>query len=208
MTEYTMDIHIKRLKEILTKPDPSEWCPQHIYPDIYENTCEICKSFVGIEKGCPCITLGEEEAIRKTKEAIKEYERKNAMKKITLSSIEGEGYPHFESLCADLIRADHFYFYDEEIQLNDIKNDIDTENLTSFLRKKGYFKEEKPFKVRIRGNDIIGKEEIIVEAYKEGETIKRSLLFKITKEGKLSLFYNINPEIPVETNANGQIVEV
>ena len=94
--KYTQEVHIKQLRKLLEKPEPCELCPAKIgNPKIirmflgcrnleYLKICSICRKFVGLKssskyieslnKKCPCHVLGKEEALRRTIEALEEYE--------------------------------------------------------------------------------------------------------------------------------------
>ena len=75
--EYTTDMHIERLVEILSSdkeicsccPATEDYSGRHSCSKFWTNSaCEICMEFVGLTAGimCPCITLGEEEALKIT----------------------------------------------------------------------------------------------------------------------------------------------
>ena len=91
--KYTQEIHIKQLRKMLKLPEPCELCPAKIgnhriflgWRDLhYLKICSICRKFIGLKssskymeslnKKCPCNVLGKEEALRRTIEALEEYE--------------------------------------------------------------------------------------------------------------------------------------
>lgn len=91
-TVYSLELHILKLKRMLRiKHTPVKMmCPAkpnfmlgEDKPDDHWKTsiehkapCTICKDFIGVEgQGCPCMMLGEEEAIKRTREKLKEAER-------------------------------------------------------------------------------------------------------------------------------------
>jgi hypothetical protein len=81
MKKYTVDIHVRRLKEMLEKHNPCLCCPAQrnfrthtIF--MYHNPCNICRKFVDTEDVCPCSALGKEKVIKRTWIAIEEYEDK------------------------------------------------------------------------------------------------------------------------------------
>jgi hypothetical protein len=79
---YTRNIHIKRLRGMLKKKEPCDFCPaapryKGHYADMWWNIgdiCKICKEFAGLtaKHGCPCHTLGHEEALKRTHLALEE----------------------------------------------------------------------------------------------------------------------------------------
>ncbi|KKL99869.1 hypothetical protein LCGC14_1810120 [marine sediment metagenome] len=81
--KYTEAVHAKRVQKVIEKEKPSKHCPaQPRYKINSPNpfaawkgvVCRICKDFIGIEYdcGCPCARLGLTEAIRRTRQALKE----------------------------------------------------------------------------------------------------------------------------------------
>ena len=86
--EYTIEIHKKNLKKILKTDNPCGHCPSTFDQYAFEETgnqkftneddiCEICRSFVGLNSDisydhvfCPCVVLGNEEALKRTYEAL------------------------------------------------------------------------------------------------------------------------------------------
>ena len=79
--EYTEKIHAKRLLGMLNKEDPCSCCPagkgynfEAFIGDEYRNEskCTICRGFVGVSYGCPCLCLGKDEAIKCTWIALEE----------------------------------------------------------------------------------------------------------------------------------------
>lgn len=94
--EYTLDVHVARLKKMLGMKNIPTKCPAakrynhgeppHAKWEIgHDSPCDICLAFVKCEQWCPCPTLGEEEAIKRTTIAIKEYEDKKFSKKGNIS---------------------------------------------------------------------------------------------------------------------------
>ena len=95
MNHYTTEIHVKYLKILLESKEPCNWCvvtygmlhdPITTSFDFsYKRApCKICRKFVGLKSSikyieslvfpCPCYALGKEEALRRTIEALEEYE--------------------------------------------------------------------------------------------------------------------------------------
>ena len=95
---YTVEDHVRRLITMLAKDEPCNCCPaaknlnMRLSPtDAWDCEtdfpCRICRQFVGLEwndelgrwvssvSGCPCNALGHEEAIKRTFEALKIYQR-------------------------------------------------------------------------------------------------------------------------------------
>jgi hypothetical protein len=95
---YTVEQHVKMLVALMSRDEPCNCCPaaphldmrvspQEIWDDALDHPCRICREFVGLDwhydhgrwtgnlRGCPCNALGDEEAIRKTFEALKVYQR-------------------------------------------------------------------------------------------------------------------------------------
>ena len=83
MKKYTEAIHRERLKKMLKKKNPCGLCPgaprfkcgkgvlrEYVFnPNHRDNQiCKVCKDFVGMKekRSCPCLMLGEEEAIKRT----------------------------------------------------------------------------------------------------------------------------------------------
>jgi hypothetical protein len=95
---YTVEKHVKQLVALMSRDEPCKCCPaakgmrQELSPveqwdEDGDDPCRICREFVGLEycerlgrhlpymSGCPCRALGEDEAIRRTFEALKAYQR-------------------------------------------------------------------------------------------------------------------------------------
>jgi hypothetical protein len=95
---YTVEKHVRHLVGLMARDEPCKCCPaakgmrQELSPveqwdEEEEFPCRICREFVGLPwdetagrwwgtlRGCPCKALGEEEAIRRTFEALKSYQR-------------------------------------------------------------------------------------------------------------------------------------
>jgi hypothetical protein len=95
---YTVEKHVKYLVALMSRDEPCKCCPaakgmrQESSPADQWNCeddfpCRICREFVGLpwddaagrwwgdHPGCPCKALGESEAIRRTFEALKAYQR-------------------------------------------------------------------------------------------------------------------------------------
>jgi hypothetical protein len=95
---YTVEKHVKSLVALLAKDEPCnccpcardlrmELCPTEMWDWEADFPCRICREFVGLEwsetagrffgklAGCPCNALGRDEAIRRTFEALKAYQR-------------------------------------------------------------------------------------------------------------------------------------
>ena len=77
MRKYTEKIHAERTMKMFEKEDPCMLCPagkryqtgweeyaEFMWSDA-SSPCGICQEFVNTD-GCPCITLGEREAIKRT----------------------------------------------------------------------------------------------------------------------------------------------
>jgi hypothetical protein len=80
MRKYTEKIHAQRVEKIMNKKDPCDLCPAgkyyegHRIAEMWDNgleACQICKTFVGSKPYCPCGKFGREEAIRRTRIALK-----------------------------------------------------------------------------------------------------------------------------------------
>lgn len=91
MKKYSLVEHVKRLKLLLAKDILNDnVCPATLDPDVSPSIvwgfdphpCNICRDFVGVPKDlameldCPCYAFGTEEAIKRTRESIKLYEKK------------------------------------------------------------------------------------------------------------------------------------
>ena len=81
MRKYTEKIHAINLLGMLSTDNPCDICALNGDRDATgdfiptEDTCDICKSFVGInkyKKTCPCPNLGKSEAIKRTWLALEE----------------------------------------------------------------------------------------------------------------------------------------
>ena len=74
MKTYTLEIHKRRLRQMLKREDACYCCPAGIRFDPWkrrwqpemDHPCGICREFVGCLGDCPCNELGEEEAIKRT----------------------------------------------------------------------------------------------------------------------------------------------
>lgn len=73
--KYTEKIHAKRLLGMLKKKEPCLCCPAQLFyrkntgefiAKPQKSCCRICRIFVELERGCPCLQLGDEEAIKLT----------------------------------------------------------------------------------------------------------------------------------------------
>lgn len=95
MSQYTEEIHAKRLLEMLKMLEMSDsktlrfYCPAQVNFQAYGHfikeaeqlssksgqrvACEICRDFINWKKstGCPCPILGEEKALKRTLKALK-----------------------------------------------------------------------------------------------------------------------------------------
>jgi hypothetical protein len=77
---YTKEIHIDRLTRMLKRKKPCDCCPASKnylggpWNELWANApdreiCNICRGFVGLSAygyQCPCHSLGQEEALRRT----------------------------------------------------------------------------------------------------------------------------------------------
>jgi hypothetical protein len=95
---YTVEKHVRHLVALMARDEPCKCCPaakgmrQELSPieqwdEEGDDPCRICRQFVGLEwgeesgrmtsilPGCPCKALGQGEAIRRTFEALKHYQR-------------------------------------------------------------------------------------------------------------------------------------
>jgi hypothetical protein len=74
---YTEAVHARRLIRMLKKDNLVHRCPAlRNFADpacegINHNYCHVCRKFVDINNGCPCLVFGEKEAIRRTEDALK-----------------------------------------------------------------------------------------------------------------------------------------
>ena len=88
---YTVRRHIARLKIIFDQPDLCNLCPAMLMynKDKFKhipwtnNPCKVCYTFIGLKAlshwaglSCPCKQLGQEEAVRLTLKALKEFRLK------------------------------------------------------------------------------------------------------------------------------------
>lgn len=82
--EYTEKYHAKRLLKMFEKKDPCNYCPTGLRFSASNSSimcaqdssigqyserrgvCIVCQDFVGIEAECPCMNLGQSEAIKRT----------------------------------------------------------------------------------------------------------------------------------------------
>lgn len=95
---YTVEKHVKSLVALLAKDEPCNCCPSamdlrmdrcptEMWDCEADYPCRICREFIGLEwdddvgrwsiglAGCPCNALGRDEAIRRTFEALRAYQR-------------------------------------------------------------------------------------------------------------------------------------
>jgi len=95
---YTVEEHVKRLIALMSRDEPCKCCPaakglrQELDPTEQwdcdnDFPCRICRQFIdlpweeehgrwwGDHPGCPCNAIGNDEAIQKTFEALKAYQR-------------------------------------------------------------------------------------------------------------------------------------
>jgi hypothetical protein len=95
---YTVEAHVKQLIALMSRDEPCNCCPaapgldmrispQEKWDDETDHPCRICREFVGLPwhedhgrwtgelHGCPCNALKPDEAIRRTFEALKHYQR-------------------------------------------------------------------------------------------------------------------------------------
>jgi len=92
MTIYNKNFHAKRVLKMMEREDVCSCCPAMVrfgkagkkikkvplanakdkWNELSFGVCSICQSFVGLRSGCPCITLGKEEAIKRTWLALEE----------------------------------------------------------------------------------------------------------------------------------------
>jgi hypothetical protein len=95
---YTTEKHVKSLVALMARDEPCKCCPaakglrQELSPtDNWDCEsdfpCRVCREFVGLDwsdeagrwvgshSGCPCNALGNAEALRRTFEALKAYQR-------------------------------------------------------------------------------------------------------------------------------------
>ncbi len=77
---YTESDHTQRLLEMLKRSDAESCCPGHLdyrfasrphgKPD--PQICLMCRSFIKVKSGCPCDVLGSKEAIKRTRQILRE----------------------------------------------------------------------------------------------------------------------------------------
>jgi len=95
---YTVEKHVKSLVALLARDEPCQLCPAASKMDMKLSPCDmwdcesdfpcrVCRQFVGLSwnedagrwwgdhPGCPCNAIGNSEAIRRTFEALKAYQR-------------------------------------------------------------------------------------------------------------------------------------
>lgn len=81
MIEYTIKReHVKNLLILLEMEHPCRYCPATMFPTYnpisdLKLICKICREFVGLDGSipiCPCIDLGQKEAIKRTWIALDE----------------------------------------------------------------------------------------------------------------------------------------
>jgi len=82
--EYTKQIHVEKLLELLNTRNPCKRCvaPLRHYPEFSSlDKCSVCRKFVGLSSKfwynkptpiCPCLILGQAEAIKRTHLALEE----------------------------------------------------------------------------------------------------------------------------------------
>ena len=84
MIEYTKVMHVENLKKLLDMGVLCDRCPANAQDEIAGLTygcCDVCQDFIEIETKyrqtgeCPCNMLGEEEALRRTRLALKGYSK-------------------------------------------------------------------------------------------------------------------------------------
>ena len=90
--QYTLAIHVKRVKKLLEKDEPCSHCPVtpnfkiglHItfckkwsYEHPTGRPCNICKDFLGLSGrlSCPCTEVGRKEAVELAHKAVKKWEK-------------------------------------------------------------------------------------------------------------------------------------
>lgn len=89
--KYTTNIHANRLRMMMRRGDWYFFCPAGRYFDpgsapteiwdvkrvlgVVSEPCQVCRTFIGIpiDVSCPCIALGHEEALKKTKKALQKH---------------------------------------------------------------------------------------------------------------------------------------
>ena len=91
MVKYSVEQHVKNLKKMLKEENPCNLCPSNLdmlNPHYEAVICKVCHDFIGLRVfpsskinhadcrvfPCPCVRLGEEEAIKRTLIAIEEYD--------------------------------------------------------------------------------------------------------------------------------------
>lgn len=91
--EYTVAIHVRRVKQVLKRKNPCNLCPAAKKYDERRppqamwsakvDTCIICTAFLGLpiynadDQKCPCKQLGEEEALKQAHLAVEKWEAEN-----------------------------------------------------------------------------------------------------------------------------------
>ena len=91
--KYTEAVHAKRVQKVIEKEEPGNHCPAQknygvntghrglLWMGAKDNSsfvkacCTICKGFIGLRVAgrlCPCRKLGEKEAIKRTRQTLKE----------------------------------------------------------------------------------------------------------------------------------------
>ena len=84
--KYTEKIHAKRLLGMLKQKKPCRCCPSQrqylanagfvkgFQPSVTKKSpkhpCQVCRTFVGSVRKCPCYEFGEEQALKRTWEAL------------------------------------------------------------------------------------------------------------------------------------------
>ena len=89
--KYTLEIHVKRLREMLEAVEPCDSCPatwdfssdvesREMWAGEQQDVCTVCANFVEVTelrpiKRCPCHFWGASEAISRSWEAIEKYDK-------------------------------------------------------------------------------------------------------------------------------------
>ena len=98
--KYTIEIHVRRLKQILKAKEPCMYCPAsrgfsewnkpyELWKEKYDDlcipsysSCKICQNFVNLKfrppynyRACPCHRVGKKRALERTILAIEKYEQ-------------------------------------------------------------------------------------------------------------------------------------
>ncbi len=84
MIKYTKAMHVANLRKLLDAGMLCDLCPANAQEEIAGLTydcCDVCQDFIEVEMKyrqtheCPCHALGEEEALRRTRLALKGYSK-------------------------------------------------------------------------------------------------------------------------------------